>query len=67
MGAIIYIVWALTLIRYCVSPSYRAETRARWKKTPTHRIVYEVGGGILGLVIMGATIAVIVVNSKQDN
>jgi hypothetical protein len=63
MGAIIYIKLGLGLIRYCFSSSYRAEAHARWKQTP-QRGVYEVGGGILGLVIVGAIIAVIVVSSR---
>ena len=54
MSVFLYILRAVTLLRYAWSADYRAETRARWKKTPAHLVVYEVGGGIMGLIILGA-------------
>jgi hypothetical protein len=43
-------------------PPYRAETCARWKKTPFYRVIYEVGSGVMGLIVLGALIWLIVVN-----
>ena len=65
MAIIIYFVRAFSLIRCCFSSSYRAKTQARWKKTATHRLIYEIGTGVIGLVAMGAIIAVIIVSSKH--
>jgi hypothetical protein len=59
---IIYIVSAFVLLRCVFSPSYRSETTARWRKTPTHRVMYEVGGGILGLIILGVIVYLVVAN-----
>jgi hypothetical protein len=33
-----------------------------WKKTPTHLVIYEVGGGLMGLIILGAVIWLIAVH-----
>jgi len=61
MNIIAYFVAAVSLIMYCFSSPYRAKCRERWKQTPTHRVVYEIGGGIIGLGILGAIAAVIAV------
>ena len=65
MAIIIYFVRAFSLIRCCFSRSYRAMTLARWKKTPTHRLIYEIGTGVIGLAGMVAIIVVIVISSKH--
>ena len=54
MSIVIYFFRAFTLLRFACSTSYRAETRARWKKTSLHLVIYEVGGGIVGLIVLGA-------------
>jgi hypothetical protein len=64
MAIFIYFISAFVLLRCCVSPDYRAKTRARWKRTPTHRVIYEVGGGIIGLIAVGAIIAVIISSQR---
>jgi hypothetical protein len=62
MSIIIYLFKAFTLLRFAWSPSYRAETRERWKNTATHLVVYEIGGGLMGLIILGAIIWLIAVH-----
>jgi len=62
MSAFLYLFRAFALIRFACSTSFRVETRARWKKTPTHLIIYEVGGSIMGLILLGILIALIVVH-----
>jgi len=54
VSIVLYIFKAVTLLRCAWSESYRAETQARWKKTPTHLVIYEIGGGIMGLILLGA-------------
>ncbi|HZI32486.1 MAG TPA: hypothetical protein VFF11_09095 [Candidatus Binatia bacterium] len=65
MAIFIYFAGAFMLLRCCFSGSYRARTRERWKKTPQHRVIFEVGTGIIGLVVIGAIITVIVVSSQK--
>lgn len=65
MYAIVYLAAAFSLILYCFSPSHRAKCHERWKQTPRHRVIYEIGGGILGLVILGAIVAVIIASSRK--
>jgi hypothetical protein len=66
MYAILYIFSAFTLVRYVFSVSYRAKTNERWKKTPRHRVVYEVGAGIIGLIVL--TVAIyFVLNLNRDS
>jgi hypothetical protein len=60
MAIFVYFVRAFMLLRCCVSGSYRARTRERWKKTPQHRVIYEIGTGIIGLIAIGAVIAAII-------
>lgn len=64
MFIVVYIARALALIRYCFSGSYRARAHARWKETPSHKIIYEVGTGLLGLVVMVA-IVVLIYNARR--
>jgi len=53
MYAIVYLLSAVGLIRYCFSPSYRTECHARWQKTPKYRVVVEIGCGVIGLLLIG--------------
>lgn len=62
MGIILYLFRVFTLVRFACSASYRSETRERWKKTPTHLVIYELGGALMGLIILGALIWLIVVH-----
>ena len=62
MSLILYIFRAFTLLRCAWSTPYRAETRTRWKKTPLHLVIYEVGGGVMGLIVLAAIIWLLVVN-----
>ena len=64
MGALIYVGRAFVLLVCCFSPSYRAKTVARWKKSPPHRIVLEIGGGLVGLLILGAIVLIIAMSTK---
>lgn len=51
MNVIIYLLRGFTLIWYLLSLSYRRKTNARWKATRPHKLVWEIGTGILGLFI----------------
>jgi hypothetical protein len=62
MSIILYLFRAFTLLRFACPPSYRAQTRERWKKTPNHLVIYEVGGSLMGLIILGAVVWLIVVH-----
>ena len=65
MGVLIYIFRGLALVWFCISPRYRAKTRERWKNTPSHRLIYEIGGGILGLAVLGAIVLVVIVSNRK--
>ena len=43
-----------SLIWYLLSPAHRRKTNARWKASRPHKVVYEVGTGFLGLILIGA-------------
>ena len=62
MSIILYLVRAFTLLRFACSASYRVETRERWKKTPTHLVIYEIGGGFMGLILLGVLLWLIIVH-----
>jgi RsiW-degrading membrane proteinase PrsW (M82 family) len=52
MRALIYLFSAFGLIWLCFSSSYREKCRLRWKNSPKHKVVYEIGGGVIGLIIL---------------
>jgi hypothetical protein len=52
MSALIYLFSGLALIWYVVSPAYRRRTNARWKATRPHKLIAELGGGLIGLIIL---------------
>ena len=52
MSIFIYLIRGVSLLRYLIAPTYRRNTNARWKATQTHKVIYEVGTGVLGLVII---------------
>jgi hypothetical protein len=52
MGVLVYIGRAVVLLVCCISGSYRAKTVVRWKNAPAYRIVLEVGGGLVGLLVL---------------
>ena len=56
----IYFFRAFTLLRFAFSPSYRSQTRDRWKKAPTHLVIYEIGGGFMGLILLGVLLWLVV-------
>jgi hypothetical protein len=60
MYLLLYLLKAFNLLRYCLSPSYRIEAHARWKKSKSHLVVSEIGGGIIGLVVFVALVLLIV-------
>lgn len=62
MSIILYFFRAFTLLRFACSASYRDETQARWKKTPLHLVIYEVGGGFMGLIVLAALLWLIFVH-----
>jgi hypothetical protein len=57
---IFYIAYFFILLPCLWSAPHRAKTRARWKTAPPHRVVYEIGGAIMGLIILAALIVMIV-------
>jgi hypothetical protein len=65
MAIFVYFLRAFALLRSCISSSYRAKMKARWKQMPQHRVIMEVGTGILGIMIFVALIAVIIVSSQK--
>jgi hypothetical protein len=52
MAVFFYIARAFVLLVCCISSPYRAKTLARWKKAPTYQIVLEIGGGLVGLLVL---------------
>ena len=67
MYAIVYIFAAYTLLAYVVSPSFREQTNNRWKGTPKHKVIREIGAGILGLAIVATISYLILSSSRKDN
>jgi len=65
MYALIYLLRGFTLIWYVLSPTYRQKTKARWKRTKPHRVVLEVGTGILGLLLVCVLIVLAIRNFIQ--
>jgi hypothetical protein len=65
MYVLIYLVRGFTLIWYVLSPSYRQKTNARWRRTKPHRLVFEIGTGIVGLVVASTLIALLIRNLVQ--
>ena len=65
MAIFIYLIRAFALVRCCFSSSYRVKMKARWKHMPQHRVVMEVGTGIIGLMAVVAIIGVIIISSQK--
>jgi hypothetical protein len=63
MAILFYVARAFTLLVCCVSGSHRAKALARWKKSPPHRVVLEVGGGVVGLLVLVEIIYLIIISS----
>jgi hypothetical protein len=64
--AILYILAAFTLLACFFSPDYRDKTTERWKRTPKHRVVTEIGAGIIGLLLL-VTIAYFIITAVEDS
>jgi hypothetical protein len=65
MAILIYITRAFVLLFCCFSASHRAKTFARWKGIPTHRVIFEVGTGIVGLLVIVEIVYLIVSSSGK--
>jgi hypothetical protein len=65
MYIFMYLLRGFTLIWYLISPPYRQKTNTRWRRMKTHRLVLEIGTGVLGLVIAFALIALLIRNYLQ--
>ena len=52
MSIIIYLVRGFSLIWYVLSPAHRRTTNTRWKAARPSSLVYEIGTGIIGLVVL---------------
>ena len=52
MGALLYVYQGIMLVMALLSPTKRKLTFERWKKTKSHKLVYEIGFGIIGLMIL---------------
>ena len=65
MYFLVYLLRGFTLIWYVLSPPYRRKTNVRWKKTRPHRLVFEIGTGILGLVIFCVLTVLVFRNLSQ--
>ena len=55
-----YFADAYYLLKYLLSPSFRRQTHARWKQTPTHHVIYEIGGGVIGLIILLSLASIVI-------
>jgi len=66
MYAIVYIFAAFTLLACFFSPDYRDKTVERWKRSPKHRVINEIGAGIIGLALL-ATIAYFIISAVEDS
>jgi hypothetical protein len=54
LSAIVYIYRGVLLLMSLLIPSKRQATLMRWKRARPHQLVYEIGGGILGIVVICA-------------
>ncbi|MEO6846529.1 MAG: hypothetical protein ABI443_03995 [Chthoniobacterales bacterium] len=52
MGLFIYIYRGVILLVCLTSARHRSATFTRWKKTRPHKLIYEIGGGILGILFI---------------
>lgn len=66
MYAVVYIFAAFTLLAYFFSSDYRDKTNERWKRTPKHRVINEIGAGIIGLALL-ATIVYLLISAVEDS
>ena len=57
-----YLYLAYLLVKYLCVPSYRHLTNERWRRTPPHHVISEVGYGIIGLVV-AVTIALMIIGA----
>jgi|GEM_PF-5491921 len=63
MSILIYIYRGAFLLICLLIPSKRRMTLDRWKRTKTHKLIYEIGGGLIGLIVLCAFIWVIIDSS----
>jgi membrane-anchored glycerophosphoryl diester phosphodiesterase (GDPDase) len=52
MGALLYIYRGVVLLLSLCSSSRRKATFERWKKTKRHKLIYEMGYGVIGLAVL---------------
>jgi hypothetical protein len=60
MSFFVYLFRGIFLLWYLVSPAYRRSTNERWRKTRRYKLIYEIGTGIIGLIIIGALLALVI-------
>jgi hypothetical protein len=60
MSIIIYFACGLSLIWYLISPAHRRNTNDRWKATRPSRLVYEIGTGIIGVIVLGTLLLLLI-------
>jgi hypothetical protein len=67
MSIFIYIYRGAFLLLSLLIPSKRQITLERWKRTKTHRLIYEIGGGVIGIIVLFAFVWVIIDSSMGHN
>ena len=60
MRLLVYLYRAFMLMRYVVDLRFRQQTDARWKRTPRHIVILEIGGGVVGILILSGLTMLIV-------
>ncbi len=67
MNIFIYIYRGALLFISLLIPSKRKMTIARWKRTKTDKLIYEIGGGIIGIAVLVAFVWVVLDSSLGHN
>jgi len=54
--ALLYVYQGVVLVVSLLSPTKRKQPLERWKNTKSHKLVYEIGFGIIGLMILAVPV-----------
>ena len=63
MSAIIYIYRGVLILLMLVSTKHREATFQRWKRSQPYKVIFEIGSGVIGLVVIGVLIWMVYSNS----
>lgn len=59
MAIFLYLARGISLLGCLVWPPHRRRTVARWKTSRPHKNVFEIGTGLIGLILIGALLVLI--------